>query len=157
VKSINNKKAAHNYILLEKFEAGIVLTGNEIKQIRAGNISLDEAYVLVRDGEAYLINAHIATYSKAADKSDDTRRERKLLLNKKEIGYLIGKMSGSNLTLVPSRLYFVRNYAKIEVALAQGKKKADKREAMKKKDEERDAQKFLRSNKLNYQDETRRD
>ncbi len=157
MKSINNKKAAHNYIFLEKFEAGIVLTGNEIKQIRAGNISLDEAYVLMRNGEVYLINAHIATYSKAADKSEDTRRERKLLLSKKEIGYLIGKMSGSNLTIVPSRLYFVRNYAKIEVALSQGKKKADKREAMKKKDEERDAQKFLRSNKLNYQDETRRD
>lgn len=157
MKSIINRKAFHNYIFLEKFEAGIVLTGNEIKQIRAGNISLDEAFVLIRDVEAYLINAHIATYSKAADKSEDTRRERKLLMNRKEIEYLIGKMSGSNLTLVPSRLYFVRNYAKIEVALAKGKKKADKREAMKKKDEIKEAQKFLRSDKLNYQDETRRD
>lgn len=157
MKSIINRKASHKYIFLEKFEAGIVLTGNEIKQIRAGNISLDEAYVLIRDAEAYLINAHISTYSKAADKSEDTRRERKLLMKKKEIEYLIGKMSGSNLTLVPSRLYFVRNYAKIEVALAKGKKKADKREAMKKKDEIREAQKFLRSDKLNYQDETRRD
>jgi SsrA-binding protein len=153
MKQIFNRKAGYNYNLLEKLEAGVVLTGNEIKQVRAGKAALNDSYVLIRDGEPFLINAHIATYEKAAEKTTDTRRERKLLLNKKEIDYLIGKLAGSNLTLVPTRLYFKRNYAKIEVALAQGKKKYDKREAIKRKEAKREAQRLLRSDKLRFQEE----
>ncbi|MEX0622061.1 MAG: SsrA-binding protein SmpB [Candidatus Woykebacteria bacterium] len=153
MKPIVNKKAGFNYELLEKIEAGIVLTGDEIKQVRAGKISLDEAYVLLRGGEAFLTNAHIAAYEKGALADTDSRRSRKLLLNKKEIDYLAGKLAGTNLTIVPTRLYFMRNYAKIQIALARGKKKYDKREAIKRREEEKEAQKFLRSDKLKYQRE----
>ena len=155
MKTILNKKAAFNYNLFDKFEAGIVLTGNEIKQVRAGKISLSDSYVVILDGEAYLLNTYIAPYEKAAEPTSDPRKSRKLLLNKGEIDFFIGKLSGSDLTIVPTKLYFRRNYAKIEIALAQGKKKFDKREAMKKKDEIRETQKFLRGGKLSSQDETR--
>lgn len=154
MKPIINRKARFNYHILEKIEAGVVLTGDEIKQVRAGKISLADSYVLVKEGEAYLVSAHIAAYEKASYTTDSSRRDRKLLLNKKEIDYLVGKLAGSNLTLVPTRLYFKRNYAKIEVALAQGKKKYDKREAIKRKEEKKEAVKFLRSDKLRYQRET---
>ena len=152
-KPILNKKASFNYNLLDKFEAGIVLTGNEIKQVRAGKASLADSYVVVRDGEAFLINAYVAPYEKAAETSADPRQSRKLLLNSREINFLIGKLAGSNLTIVPTRLYFRRNYAKIQIALAVGKKKYDKREAIKKKEEKREAERFLRSDKLSYQKE----
>ena len=151
MKSIINKKASFNYSLLDKFEAGIVLTGNEIKQVRAGKASLADSYVVVRDGEAFLINAYVAPYEKAAETSDDPRQSRKLLLNSRETAFLIGKLAGSNLTIVPTKLYFRRNYAKIQIALAVGKKKYDKREAIKKREEQREAQKLLRRAKLEAQ------
>lgn len=151
MKQILNKKASYNYNLLEKFEAGIVLSGNEIKELRNGRVSLNDSYVVIREGEAYLINAHISLYSKGTTVTPDTRRSRKLLLKKKEIEYLAGKLAGSNLTLVPTRLYFRRGFAKIELALAQGKKKYDKREAIKRKEADKEAQKLLRSEKLKYQ------
>jgi len=151
MKQILNKKASYNYNLLEKFEAGIVLSGNEIKELRNGRVSLNDAYVVIREGEAYLINAHISLYEKGTSIASDTRRSRKLLLKKKEIEYLAGKLAGSNLTLVPTRLYFRRGFAKIELALAQGKKKYDKREAIKRREAEKEAQKLLRSEKLAYQ------
>ena len=151
MKQILNKKASYNYNLLEKFEAGIVLSGNEIKELRNGRVSLNDSYVVIREGEAYLINAHISLYSKGTLVDPDTRRSRKLLLKKKEIEYLAGKLAGSNLTLVPTRLYFRRGFAKIEIALAVGKKKYDKREAIKRKEAEKEAQKLLRSEKLAYQ------
>jgi SsrA-binding protein len=150
MKQIVNRKALFNYVVLEKFEAGISLTGNEIKSVRSGKISLSEAHVFVREGEAFLINAHIDLYDKGTG-AEDAKRDRKLLLHKSEIDYLIGKMAGANLTIVPLRLYFKRNYAKIELALARGKRKSDKREAIKKREAEKDAQKFLRSEKLEYQ------
>ena len=151
MKQILNKKASYNYNLLEKFEAGIVLSGNEIKELRNGRVSLNDSYVVIREGEAYLINAHISLYEKGTSIASDTRRSRKLLLKKKEIEYLAGKLAGSNLTLVPTRLYFRRGFAKIELALAQGKKKYDKREAIKRREAEKEAQKLLRSEKLAYQ------
>ena len=156
MKPIINKKASFNYNLLEKFEAGVALTGGEIKQIRAGKISLADSYVLVKRGEAFLVSAHIDPYEKATYSSDDPRRDRKLLLNRKEIDYLIGKLAGSNLTLVPTKLFFKHNYAKIEIALASGKKRYDKREAIKRKEAQREAQRLVRADKLKYQKESAR-
>ena len=151
MKVISNKKAFFNYQILEKFEAGVVLSGNEIKSIRGGKVSLSDSYVLIREGEAYLENAHIASYEKGVN-PEEPKRSRKLLLHKSEVEYLAGKMSGANLTLVPLRLYFKRNYAKIEVALAKGKKKADKRESLRRKAIERDVEAQLRSDKLKSRD-----
>jgi len=147
MKQIINKKAAFNFHLLEKIEAGVVLTGNEIKSVRAGKVSLADSFALVRDREAVLVNAHIAPYEKGASVPTDPKRDRKLLLRKKEVGYLIGRLAGSNLSLVPTRLYFKHNYAKIEIALARGKKKYDKRAAIKQKEQEREAQAILRAEK----------
>lgn len=155
MRPIINKKARYNFYLLEEFEAGLVLTGNEIKQVRAGKGSLDEAFVQVRNGEAYLVNTHIAPYEKAGFGSEEAKRSRKLLLHKKEIDYLIGRLSGTNLTLIPTRLYLKRNYAKIGVALAKGKKKYDKREAIKKREEQREAQSLLRKAKLAAQKQSK--
>jgi SsrA-binding protein len=154
MKQIFNKKAAFNFLLLEKIEAGIILTGNEIKSVRAGKVSLVDSFVLIRDGEAVLVNAHIAPYEKGSSAAADPKRDRKLLLQKKEIDYLIGKLAGSNLSLVPTRLYFKHNYAKIEVALARGKKTYDKRATIKQKEQEREAQAILREEKLRSQKET---
>jgi SsrA-binding protein len=153
MRPIVNKKAPFNYHLLDKIEAGVMLTGGEIKQIRAGKISLADSYVFINKGEAFLVNAYINPYEKATDSLTDPRRSRKLLLNKKEIDFLVGKLSGSNLTVVPTKLYFKRNYAKIEIALAVGKKKHDKREAIKQKEAKKEAARFLRSDKLRYQKE----
>jgi SsrA-binding protein len=130
----------------------VVLTGDEIKSIRAGKASLADSYVLVRAGEAFLINAHIAAYDKGAEVTDP-KKDRKLLLHKNEVEYLAGKLSGANLAIVPLRLYFKRNYAKIELALARGKKKADKRETLRRKAIERDIEAGLRSDKLKAQQE----
>ncbi len=143
-----NKKAYFNYEILEKIEAGIVLTGNEIKQIRSGKISLGESFVFLKDGEAYLQNAHIPVYEKGTSGAYDPTRNRKLLLKKDQIEFLLGKLAGSNLTIIPTKLYFKRGFAKIEVALARGKKKYDKREAIKKKEQQREAARYLRKEKL---------
>lgn len=151
MKPIINKKASFKFNIIEKFEAGVVLTGNEIKSVRAGKISLDESYVLIHGGEAVLLHAHIAPYEKGTSAPTDPKRDRRLLLNKKELNYLTGKLSGSNLTLIPTRLYFKRNYAKIEVALATGKKKYDKREAIKRREQEKEARAALRKEKLKAQ------
>ena len=153
MKPIINKKASFNYHFFEKLEAGITLSGNEIKTVRAGKVSLDDSFVAVRNGEATLVNAYIAPYEKGGDQLAEPRQSRKLLLHKKEIDYLIGKLSGSNLTIVPTKLYFRRNYAKLEVAIAAGKKKYDKRAVIKKREQEREAQAALREEKLKAQKE----
>lgn len=147
MKPIVNKKAGYNYNLLEKFEAGIILTGDEIKSVRAGSVSLADSFVAIRNGEALMLNAHIGLYEKGSSDTD-SRKDRKLLLNKKEIAYLAGKVAGSNLTIIPLRLYFKRNYAKIEIALASGKKKYDKREALKKQAIDKEAEMILRADKI---------
>ena len=150
MRQIENKKAFFNYQILEKFEAGIALSGEEIKSLRVGQAALAESYVLIRSGEAFLVNAHISAYDKG-DQSSEPKKDRKLLLHRKEIEYLAGKLSGQNLTIIPLRLYFRHSYAKIEIALARGKKKADKRETLKRKAIERDVEAGLRAEKLKAQ------
>ncbi|MDO8494021.1 MAG: SsrA-binding protein SmpB [Deltaproteobacteria bacterium] len=132
-----NRKAAFQYHFLEKYEAGLVLTGSEVKSLRAGNMSLGDAYAVLRGEELYLLNCHIGLYSPAAGQNHEPLRSRKLLLKKSEIRKLIGKIKERGLTLVPTRIYFKGNRAKVELALAQGKKLFDKRESIKKRESSR--------------------
>jgi SsrA-binding protein len=133
-----NRKAYHNYHIQESMEAGIVLTGTEIKSIRAGKVNLADAYVKPEKGELWLLNAHIARYDAASYLSHEPTRPRKLLLHHKEIANLISKLAEKGLTLVPIRIYLKDSRAKIEVALAKGKKLYDKREAIVRRDVERE-------------------
>ena len=149
--TVLNKKASHDYFFLEKFEAGIVLSGAEVKSLKAGNASLADSFVRVVKSEAFLVNAHISPYKMAVNAAYDPKRERKLLLNKKEIDFLRGKLSSSSLTIVPTKVYTKHNLVKVEVALAKAKKKVDKRETLKKKELEREAQAALRESKLKAQ------
>ncbi|MCL4397873.1 SsrA-binding protein SmpB [Patescibacteria group bacterium] len=133
---IENRAARYNYNLLEKFEAGIDLLGPEVKSVREGQVSLNEAFVHIRDGQAYLVNAHIHPYQNSIETISPTR-SRRLLLHKKELLGLASKMQTMGLTLVPVALYNKGNIFKVEIALARGKKQWDKREAIKKRDLER--------------------
>jgi len=143
---IVNRKAKFKYQILEKVEAGIVLTGAEIKSIRAGRANLTESFARIKDSEVYLINANITPWM-GSQKYIDSRRERKLLLHKNQILSLQGKISGGNLTLVPLSIYIKKNLAKVEVALAKAKSKFDKRAALKKKAVNRDIQREIRGEK----------
>lgn len=135
----DNRKARFNFELMERFEAGVVLTGTEVKSLRNGKLSLAESYCRIEsDGAVYLVDAHIAPYAQANQANHDPLRSRKLLLHKREIARLIGKVREKGLTLVPTRMYFKRGRAKLEFALAKGKKQYDKREAIKKRDTERE-------------------
>jgi SsrA-binding protein len=135
-----NKKARHDYHILETFEAGLVLTGTEVKSCRAGKMSIKESYARFIRGELYLVNAHIAPYETGSLFNHDEKRMRKLLLSKKEIRRLLGKVNEEGLTLVPLKAYFnERNLLKIELALAKGKKTYDKRQDIKKRDMHREA------------------
>ncbi|MBI4267698.1 MAG: SsrA-binding protein SmpB [Chloroflexi bacterium] len=125
-----NRKAYHNYNIGESIEAGIALTGTEIKSLRAGMVNLGDAYVRPENGELWLFNAHIARYDAGSYMSHEPARRRKLLLHRKEISGLAGKMTERGLTMVPVRLYLKDNLAKVEVALAKGKKMYDKRETI---------------------------
>lgn len=149
--TVLNKKASHDYFFLEKFEAGIVLFGAEVKSLKVGNASLADSFVRIVKSEAFLINVHISPYKMAVNAAYDPKRERKLLLNKKEIDFLRGKLSSSSLTIVPTKVYTKHNLVKVEVALAKAKKKVDKRETLKKKELEREAQAALRESKLKAQ------
>lgn len=133
-----NRKAAHDYFLLEKYEAGLVLTGSEIKSIRDGQISIAEAYVRIDNDQAWLVDAHIAPYHFANRLNHDPLRERKLLLNRKEIRQLWNEIRLRGITIIPTLVYLKKGKAKIEIAVAKGKKKYDKREAIAKKDIERE-------------------
>ena len=131
----SNKKAHFNYLLFDKFEAGIALLGTEIKSIRKNGASLTESYVKITDNlEAYLVNCHISPYEFGNIYNHDPRRERKLLLNKKEILKILNKVKQEKYTVVPVQMYFSSRWVKLEIALAKGKKLFDKREALKKKD-----------------------
>lgn len=143
---IFNRKARHKYQILEKVEAGIVLTGAEIKSIRAGRANLSESFARIKDDEVYLFNAFINPWM-GSQKFIDSRRERKLLLHKKQILNWQGKIAGGKLTLVPLSIYIKNNLAKVELALAKTKSKFDKRAALKKKAVERDVQRELRGEK----------
>ena len=145
---IFNKKAYFDYQILEKFEAGIHLTGPEVKSVKGGHMSLDGAFVRIVGSEAYLVNAQIFPYINARPENYDPRRTRKLLLHKKEIIALKSKTEGSNLTLVPIECYnTTHGLVKLKIALAKGKKKFEKREAKKKKDLDRQTEEELRGKK----------
>ena len=141
----NNRKASFEYFLLEKFEAGLALQGSEIKSIRAGQISIQEAYVDVENGEqAWLVESHIAPYEQANRFNHDPKRRRKLLLHKKQIRELWNNVRIKGMTIVPTRVYLKNGRAKIEIALAKGKKAYDKRATIAKRDEARSAERQTR-------------
>lgn len=132
-----NRKAYHDYFLHDTHEAGIALTGTEIKSVRAGRVNLRDSYVQIRNGEAWLMNVHIAPYAQGSRENPDPRRDRKLLLHRREIARLQSAVQEKGFTIVPLRLYLKNNRAKVEIALARGKKLYDKREAMAKREAQR--------------------
>jgi len=143
-----NKKAWHDYEIIEKYEAGIVLEGHEVKAVKTGRMSIFGSYVKILGGEAFLIGAIISPYQpKNTPKDYDPQRTRKLLLNKKEIAGLIGKSQEKGLTIVPLKVYAKKGKIKIEIGLAKAKKKRDKREAIKKKEEKRKIERVLKQYK----------
>ncbi|UCG10519.1 MAG: SsrA-binding protein SmpB [Dehalococcoidia bacterium] len=133
---VTNRKAYRDYHIQDKMEAGIVLTGTEIKSIRAGRISLGDAYVRPESGELWLLNAHIGRYEAASYLSHEPKRTRKLLVHRKQIEFLTSKVHEKGLTLVPLRLYIKDDRAKVEIALAKGKRQYDKREAIARREAE---------------------
>ena len=140
-----NRKARFNYDIEEKLEAGIVLLGSEVKSLRAGRANIAESYAAEEGGELYLVNAHIAEYAGAARDGHAPTRPRKLLLHAREIARLIGAMNRQGMTVVPLKLYFnPRGIAKVELGLARGKKKYDKRETLKQRDWQKQKQRLLR-------------
>lgn len=140
-----NRKAWHNYHIGQTFEAGLVLTGSEVKSLRAGHGNIAESYATERDGEIFLINAYIAEYKQAGPDNHQPRRARKLLLKRREINRLSGAVQRQGMTLVPLRLYFnARGRAKIEIALATGKRQYDKRQTEKKRDWDRQKARLMR-------------
>ncbi|MEJ5172718.1 MAG: SsrA-binding protein SmpB [Hydrogenothermaceae bacterium] len=136
-----NKKAFHDYSIIEKYEAGIVLTGSEVKSLREGSCNLKDSFVMIEDGEAWLYNCYIAPYKPAAKWGHDPYRKRKLLLHKREILRLMGKVKEKGLSIVPLQIYFKDGKAKVEIALVKGKAKYEKREAIKEKDTRREIEK----------------
>jgi SsrA-binding protein len=134
-----NKKAFHDYFIMEKFEAGVSLLGTEVKAIREGRLNLKDSYALVQGGEAFLFNCHISPYSHGNRENHEPTRTRKLLLHQKEIKKLIGKTQEKGLTLVPLRVYLKRGKIKIELGVARGKKLIDKRETVRRKEADREA------------------
>ena len=143
-----NRKAHHEYTIMETLEAGIVLTGSEIKSIRAGNISMGDAYVRAEKGALWLFNAHVARYDAASYLGHEPDRVRKLLLHKKQIRELISQTKEKGFTLVPLRLYIKDSHAKLEIALAKGKKLYDKREAINKRENQRNLDRLMKSNRI---------
>jgi SsrA-binding protein len=134
----SNRKARHDYEILDKYEAGIVLTGTEVKSLRAGRASLVDGYAIIKNGEVWLEGVHIAEYAEGTWTNHAPRRIRKLLLNRMEINRLIGKIKEGGLTLVPLEMYFSDGRAKVELALARGKKAYDKRQTLAKRDADRE-------------------
>ena len=139
-----NRKASFNYFFKETLEAGIVLKGSEIKSVRSGKINIAESYAIEKDGEIYLVNSHIAIYKQASFSNHNPYSERKLLLNRKEINKLVGKINEDGFSLIPTKMYFKKGKAKIEIAVAKGKKQYDKRYAKKTKDWNREKARYFR-------------
>ena len=144
----NNKKAFHDYFILEKYEAGIVLHGTEVKSLRMGKCSIKEAFIRVEDGEMYIYGMHISPYEKGNIFNKDPLRVRKLLLHKKEILKIFGKMKEQGITLDPQKVYFSGSLVKIEKGLAKGKNLYDKRADIAKKDQKREAQRDFKVRNL---------
>jgi SsrA-binding protein len=141
---IRNKKARHNFEILETIEAGLVLEGSEVKSLRDGKCNIEEAFARVKGGEVWLYNVHIGPYDQAGQFGHDTRRTRKLLLKKREINRFLGKAVEKGSTLVPLTVYFKRGWAKVELGVARGKREFDKREDLKKRDARRDIDRELK-------------
>lgn len=141
----NNKKAFHDYFILEKFEAGLVLFGTEIKSIRNGSVNLKDSWISVKSGEAFVMGMHISPYEKGNIFNKDPLRVRKLLLHKREIDKLIGKVTTEGLSIVPLSLYLKGSRAKMEIAVVKGKKLYDKREDAAKRDAKRDIERAVRA------------
>ena len=139
-----NRKASFNYFFTDLLEAGIVLKGSEIKSVRSGKVNIADSYGIEKDGEIYLINSHIPVYKEASYSNHNPYAERKLLLNKREINKLIGKMNKEGFTIVPTKMYFKKGKAKIEIAVAKGKKNFDKRQTKKTRDWNRDKARYFR-------------
>ncbi len=143
-----NKKAAHEYFFEEIYEAGLELAGTEVKSLRMGKCSLKESFIRISNGEAYILNMHISPYEMGNIFNRDPVRTRKLLLHKNEINKLIGGVKVDGYTIVPIKVYFKGNYAKVEIALAKGKKLYDKRQSIAKKDQRREAEKEFKVRNL---------
>ena len=139
-----NRKARFNYFFEDIYEAGIILKGSEIKSVRNGKVNIGDSYAVEKDGEIYLINSHISSYKQASYVDHNPVAERKLLLNKREINKVIGKMQKEGFTLIPTRMYFKKGKAKIEIAVAKGKKQFDKRQTKKTRDWNRDKSRYFR-------------
>lgn len=142
--AISNRRARHEYHILDSWEAGIILGGSEVKSIREGRANLADAYARIDGGEVWLHGMHISPYAFARDQHDPIRR-RKLLLHRKEIDRLVGKLTESGTTLVPLKVYFKDGFAKVELALARGKRQWDKRQAMAERDAKRETQRALKA------------
>ena len=140
----NNRKARFNYFFNEFFEAGIVLKGSEVKSLRAGKANISESYAFDVRGEIFLINSHIPSYKESSYNNHDPKRNRKLLLNKREINKLMGRVNREGFTLIPTKLYFKKGKAKVEIAVAKGKKQYDKRQVKKKRDWNREKERLFR-------------
>ena len=140
----NNRKAKFNYFFKEFYEAGIVLYGSEVKSLRDGKANISESYAFDENGEIYLVNSHIPSYKESSYNNHDPKRNRKLLLNKREINKLIGRINKEGFTLIPTKIYFKKGKAKIEIAVAKGKKHYDKRYDKKKRDWQRERARFFR-------------
>ena len=140
----NNRKARFNYFFKEYFEAGIVLKGSEVKSLRDGKANISESYAFDEQGELYLVNSHIPSYKESSYNNHDPKRNRKLLLNKREINKLIGRINREGYTLIPTKLYFRKGKAKVEIAVAKGKKQYDKRHTKKKRDWDREKARYFR-------------
>ncbi len=139
-----NRKASYNYFFKDKIEAGIVLKGSEIKSVRSGKINIADSYGIEKGGEIFLVNSHIPVYKEASFSNHNPYAERKLLFKRKEINKLIGKVNEEGLTLIPTRMYFKKGKAKIEIAVAKGKKQYDKRHTKKTRDWNREKSRYFR-------------
>ena len=139
-----NRKASFNYFFEDLLEAGIVLKGSEIKSIREGKVNIADSYAVEKNGELILINSHIASYKQASYSNHKPLKDRKLLLNKKEINKLIGKIQRDGLTVIPTKMYFKKGKAKVELAVARGKKQYDKRITKKNRDWSREKARYVR-------------
>ena len=139
-----NRKAKFNYFLEEFYEAGIVLKGSEIKSLRDGKVNISESYAFDNDGEMYLINSHIPLYKESSYNNHNPIRNRKLLLNKREIDKLLGRIHREGFTLIPTKMYFKKGKVKVEIAVAKGKKQYDKRQTIKKRDWNKEKARFFR-------------
>jgi len=139
-----NRKASFNYFFNDLIEAGIVLKSSEIKSIRAGKVNIAESYAVEKNGEIFLINSHIPTYKEASYSNHNPTGERKLLFTKREINKLMGRVNNEGFTLIPTKLYFKKGKAKVEIAVAKGKKQYDKRHTKKKRDWDRERARYFR-------------